>query len=103
TRNDPSLHIPELVANGTRIWIYCGNGTPGDLVPAAAQANPGAGILEGLTLQSNQNFQQAYLAAGGKNATFELPPKGLHAWEYWGQQLQQMKPVIQRTLGIHTA
>jgi diacylglycerol O-acyltransferase/trehalose O-mycolyltransferase len=103
TRNDPTLHIPELVANGTRIWIYCGNGTPGDLAPAATQANPGAGILEGLTLQSNQNFQQAYLAAGGKNATFNLPPNGLHAWEYWGQQLQQMKPDIQRTLGVKTA
>ncbi|MCV7359704.1 esterase family protein [Mycolicibacterium fluoranthenivorans] len=102
TRNDPSLHIPELVANGTRIWIYCGNGAPGDLAPAAAQTNPGAGILEGLTLQSNQSFQQAYLAAGGKNATFNLPPKGLHSWEYWGQQLQQMKPDIQRTLGVRS-
>ncbi|EUA42474.1 antigen 85-B [Mycobacterium xenopi 4042] len=30
-RNDPSLHIPELVANNTRIWVYCGNGTPSEL------------------------------------------------------------------------
>ncbi len=30
-RNDPSLHIPELVGNNTRIWMYVGNGKPSEL------------------------------------------------------------------------
>ena len=30
-RNDPMVNIGTLVANGTRIWVYCGNGKPGDL------------------------------------------------------------------------
>src|ERR1700733_7415257 len=30
-RNDPMLQIPRLVANNTRVWVYCGNGTPSDL------------------------------------------------------------------------
>ena len=46
-RNDPTLQIPRLVANNTRIWVYCGNGAPGDLggdnVPAKfLEASPSA-------------------------------------------------------------
>ena len=29
-RNDPTVNVGRLVSNGTRIWVYCGNGTPGD-------------------------------------------------------------------------
>ncbi|MGV0616199.1 diacylglycerol acyltransferase/mycolyltransferase Ag85A, partial [Mycolicibacterium elephantis] len=28
-----------------------------------------------------------------------FPSGGTHDWPYWGQQLQQMKPDIQRVLG----
>ena len=30
-RNDPMVNINQLVANNTRLWIYCGTGTPSDL------------------------------------------------------------------------
>ena len=30
-RNDPMVQIPALVANNTRLWVYCGNGTPNEL------------------------------------------------------------------------
>ena len=30
---------------------------------------------------------------------FNFPQTGTHSWEYWGPQLQQMKPDIQRVLG----
>lgn len=30
---------------------------------------------------------------------FNFPPTGTHTWGYWGAQLNQMKPDIQRTLG----
>ena len=30
-RNDPMVNIDQLVANNTRVWIYCGTGTPSDL------------------------------------------------------------------------
>lgn len=36
---------------------------------------------------------------GGRNGVFNLPPAGTHSWEYWGQQLQAMKPDLQRALG----
>src|SRR5574337_661018 len=78
-RNDPKVQIPRLVANHTRIWVYCGNGTPSDLGGADIPAK----FLESLTLRTNQDFQQNYLAAGGTNGVFDFPADGTHAWPYW--------------------
>jgi diacylglycerol O-acyltransferase/trehalose O-mycolyltransferase len=94
-RNDPLLQIPKLVANNTRIWMYCGNGTPSDL----GGANVPAEFLEGLTRRTNETFRDTYIADGGHNATFNFPDSGTHDWGYWGAQLQAMKPDIQRTVG----
>ena len=86
-----------LVANNTRIWIYCGDGTPSDLggqrnlfTRSSSRASPCA-----RTRRSRTN----YIAAGGKNGVFNFPQNGTHDWPYWGAQLQQMKPDIQRVLG----
>ncbi len=97
-RNDPTVNVDKLVATGARIWVYCGNGTPSDL-PGAVAGIPQQ-FLESFTLGSNTNFQSAYIAAGGKNATFNFPPNGTHSWPYWGQQLEEMIPDIQHTLGV---
>jgi diacylglycerol O-acyltransferase / trehalose O-mycolyltransferase len=96
-RNDPTVNVARLVASGSRIWVYCGSGVPGDL-GGATEGVPQQ-FLESFTLKSNQNFQNAYVAAGGNNATFDFPPTGTHTWGYWGQALLAMKPDIQRTLG----
>ena len=98
-RNDPMLNINRLVANNTALWIYCGNGAMSDL-------NTGgdfgvyfnAQYLENITLSTNKEFQQKYLAAGGRNAVFNFPPNGTHSWGYWGAQLQAMKPDLVRIL-----
>jgi diacylglycerol O-acyltransferase / trehalose O-mycolyltransferase len=95
-RNDPLLNVAKLVANGTRIWVYCGNGSPGELGDGGSA---GSGILESSALQSNLAYQDAYVAAGGKNGVFNFPPNGTHAWAYWGDQLHQMIPDVQRVLG----
>ena len=43
-RNDPMIQIPALVANNTRLWVYCGNGTPNELgganLPATVPRGP---------------------------------------------------------------
>ena len=89
-----------LVANSTRIWVYCGNGNPSDLNAGASAGNLfNAKFLEGFTLRTNKTFQENYIAAGGKNGVFNFPSNGTHSWDYWGSQLQQMKPDIQRVLG----
>jgi diacylglycerol O-acyltransferase/trehalose O-mycolyltransferase len=94
-RNDPMVNIQQLVNNNTRIWIYCGNGTPSDL----GGNNLPAKFLEGLTIRTNRTFQDNYIAAGGKNGVFNFPDSGTHDWGYWGQQLQAMMPDLQRVLG----
>jgi diacylglycerol O-acyltransferase/trehalose O-mycolyltransferase len=99
TRNDPVEQAARIVANGTRLWIYC---APGGQTPLDEHADPNqalnAASLESLALGSNKRFQAKYIAAGGTNATFEFPPAGNHAWAYWGAQLQALKPDLIATL-----
>jgi diacylglycerol O-acyltransferase / trehalose O-mycolyltransferase len=93
-RNDPMLQIPRLVANNTRVWVYCGNGNASDL----GGDNVPAKMLEGMTLKTNEQFQQTYAAAGGRNGVFNFPANGTHSWPYWNAQLVAMKPDIQQVL-----
>jgi len=94
-RNDPMVQIPQIVANGTRIWIYCGNGQPNELGGGDLPAT----FLEGLTIRTNETFRDNYIAAGGSNGVFNFPDNGTHNWAYWGRELQAMKPDLQRVLG----
>jgi len=99
-RNDPMVNIDRLVANNTRIWIYCGDGKPSELDAGTSAGNLfNAKFLEGFTLRTNKSFKDNYIAAGGTNGVFNFPPNGTHSWGYWGSQLQAMKPDIQRVLG----
>ncbi|CAJ1586714.1 alpha/beta hydrolase family protein [[Mycobacterium] wendilense] len=98
-RNDPMVNINRLVANNTRVWIYCGTGNPSELDAGTNGGNLlAAQFLEGLTLRTNVTFRDNYLAAGGTNGVFNFPANGTHSWGYWGQQLQQMIPDLQRVL-----
>jgi diacylglycerol O-acyltransferase/trehalose O-mycolyltransferase len=98
-RNDPTVNVARLVANDTRVWVYCGNGVPTHLAATADAPVPGLGFLEGFAIDSNLAFRDRYLAAGGTNGVFHFPD-GIHSWGYWGQQLQEMKPDLQRVLGV---
>ncbi|WP_051053566.1 esterase family protein [Mycolicibacterium chubuense] len=98
-RADPTLNIGRLVANRTAMWVYCGNGVMSDLDTGSDfSGNFSAGYLETITLSTNKEFRDKYLAAGGRNAVFNFPPNGTHSWGYWGAQLQAMKPDIVRLL-----
>ena len=62
-----------------------------------------AQFLEGFTLRTNVAFRDNYVAAGGNNGVFNFPEQGTHTWAYWGQQVQQMLPDVQRALGAQAA
>jgi diacylglycerol O-acyltransferase / trehalose O-mycolyltransferase len=98
-RNDPVRQVSRIVANGTRLWVYC---APGGSTPLDVGADPNqqfnADSLEGMAIKSNKDFQDAYAKAGGSNATFVFPASGNHAWPYWGQQLSALKPDLIATL-----
>ena len=49
-RNDPTVNVGQLASNGTRIWVYCGNGTPGELGGADVPAQ----VLESITLDAKK-------------------------------------------------
>lgn len=98
-RNDPTVNVNRLVANRTALWVYCGNGVTSDLDTSRDfGANFGAQYLENITVSTNKEFQEKYLAAGGRNAVFNFPPNGTHSWGYWGAQLQAMKADMVRIL-----
>jgi diacylglycerol O-acyltransferase / trehalose O-mycolyltransferase len=98
-RNDPIKQVSRIIANGTRLWIYC---APGGSTPLDEGADPNqafnANSLESMAIKSNKDFQDAYAKAGGGNATFVFPSSGSHAWQYWGQQLSALKPDLIATL-----
>ncbi|MGW0162772.1 esterase family protein [Mycobacterium sp. NPDC003323] len=103
-RNDPYVNIDKLIANNTRIWIFCGNGKPSELDAGASSGNLfNAKFLESFTLRTNKTFRDTYIANGGTNGVFNFPENGTHSWGYWGAQLQAMKPDIQRVLGATPA
>jgi diacylglycerol O-acyltransferase/trehalose O-mycolyltransferase len=94
-RNDPVRQVSRIVANGTRLWIYCAPGLVAGADPAQALNADG---LEGIAFTSNKDFQAAYMKVGGSNATFQFPAAGNHAWPYWAAQLQSLKSDLIRTL-----
>ena len=89
-----------MVSNNTRIWIYAGTGVPSDFDSDVSTGNLAAAqFLEKFLARTSRTFQEKYLAAGGTNGVFNFPSDGTHTWTYWGQQLQMMKPDLQRVLG----
>lgn len=94
-RNDPTVQAGRLAGNGTRLWIYSGNGTPSEIGEGSL---PGQ-VIEQVVMQSNIAFRDAYTGAGGHNATFNIDSNGVHSWGYWNAQLVAMKADMQATLG----
>src|SRR5690606_30024594 len=98
-RNDPVEQVERLVNNGTRLWIYCAPGGETELdVNADPNQSFNANSLESMAINGNKKFQEKYVAAGGRNATFNFPPAGNHSWPYWATQLQALKPGLLATL-----
>lgn len=99
-RNDPTVNVGKLVANGTRLWVYSGTGAASDFDAGSSAGNLAAAkFLEKFLARTSRTFKEIYVAAGGRNGVFNFPDDGTHSWNYWGQQLQMMKPDLQRTLG----
>ncbi|CAM4284734.1 Diacylglycerol acyltransferase/mycolyltransferase Ag85B precursor [Mycobacterium basiliense] len=94
-RNDPTVQAGRLAGNNTRLWVYSGNGTPSEIGEGSI---PGQ-VIEQMILNSNVAFRDAYVAAGGHNATFNIDNNGVHSWGYWNAQLVAMMPDMQQTLG----
>lgn len=99
---DAFLNIDKIIANNTRLWIYCGNGQSTDLDRERNGFEKLSGaVIEQQVIDANKKFVDAYAAAGGANAHIAFPSGDIHNWTYWGQQLQAMKSDLVGYLEAH--
>ncbi len=69
-----------LVANNTRIWVYCGDGTPVGPGRGRERGQPVQREVPGELHAAHQQDLPAstYIAAGGTNGVFNFPENGTH-------------------------
>ncbi len=72
-RNDPMLQIGRLVSNGTRIWVYSGNGNPTDLDGGAGQRADSRAVPRGTDDPHQQGVPGQVLARGRQQRRVQLP------------------------------
>jgi diacylglycerol O-acyltransferase/trehalose O-mycolyltransferase len=103
-RNDPFVFANKLRDNGTRVWVSAANGipAPGGAAPTGVMdvfnATTGAS-LEALSLANTRAFQVRMATIGAKNVTYSFPPRGIHSWRYWQQQIHDLAPDLSNTIG----
>ena len=76
-RNDPVEQVSRIVANGTRLWVYC---APGGQTPLDENADPtqalNATSLESLAIGSNKRFQAEISGGRRRQCDLRLPVLG---------------------------
>lgn len=89
--HDPDVHVPLLVDNDTRLWVY----SPSTLTCS----DPAAMIGHCDQAQgSNRSFYKDYRSAGGRNGHFDIAQGGQHDWNSWAPQLAAMAPDMTATI-----
>ncbi len=84
-RNDPMVEIPALVANNTRLWVYCGNGT----AQRAGWRRPARHVPRGPDHPHQPHLPATTTSPRAvTNGVFNFPHNGTHNWAYWGRELQ---------------
>ena len=82
-RNDPVRQVARIVANGTRLWIYCAPGGG----PLDENVDPGqsfnANSLESMAIRSNKDSRKPNHGRWQQRHV-PVPAAGNHSWPYWG-------------------
>lgn len=97
-RMDPMFLAPDLIANGTTLWVSAANGVPEETGNPSKQAAEGA-ALETLSLTNSRSFQARMNTLGATTVTYDFPSSGIHAWPYWEAQVGKMLPVLSGAIG----
>ena len=100
-RNDPMVNISQLVANNTRIWIYCGTGTPSDLDTGTDGRQPDGRAVPRRVHAADQRQPSATTTSprAGRTGCSTSRRTGRTAGATGVSSSQQMKPDLQRVLG----
>ncbi|WP_425302653.1 alpha/beta hydrolase [Nocardia wallacei] len=103
-RMDPFVFAPQLIANGTRLWIAAGSGVPSQqdwaLPPGAAADHIIRGApLEAMALANTRAFQVRMMTLGAQNAVYSFPDVGVHDWFNWQDEAYRMIPDLSANIG----
>jgi S-formylglutathione hydrolase FrmB len=81
--HDPYVHLPALIDNQTRLWIFSPQSvTASDPAAMVGYADQAQG--------SSRDFLAQFRQAGGRNGHFDFPVSGDHGWSTWAPQLSAM-------------
>ncbi|MGN2634850.1 alpha/beta hydrolase [Nocardia takedensis] len=97
-RMDPFVFAPNLVRNGTRLWIAAASGLPTSNDAPSFNTLNGMG-LEALALANTRAFQVRMATLGGGNAVYDFPAFGIHAWSNWQDEAYRMIPDLSANIG----
>ncbi|WP_269821762.1 alpha/beta hydrolase [Nocardia asteroides] len=97
-RMDPFVFAPQLVRNGTRLYIAAGSGLP-TAVDGPSFNTLNAMGLEALALANTRAFQVRMATLGGGNATYSFPTFGVHNWVNWTEEAKRMLPDLSANIG----
>ncbi|MEV6067920.1 alpha/beta hydrolase family protein [Nocardia sp. NPDC052001] len=104
--NDPYVHAEKL--RGVGLYLYSGTGVPGGYDGYSDEFRTAAdvvdhlivdGVTEAATGFCTRNMVDRLLELGIP-VTYDLPPDGGHAWQYWRDQLIKSWPVLAEGLDI---
>lgn len=89
-QNDPYILAPAL--RGKPLWLSAGTGMPSsrDRNVPADQVFNGA-VIEIAAKESAVDFKNRADANGVTNVHYVFPPKGVHNWKYWQDQVWEMQ------------
>src|SRR5690606_20112499 len=97
-RMDPFVFAPNLVNNGTRLWVAAASGLPTSSDPPSFNTLNGM-ALEALALANTRAFQVRMATLGGGNVVYSFPPFGIHAWNNWRDEAVRMLPDLSAHIG----
>ncbi|GAD85904.1 alpha/beta hydrolase [Nocardia asteroides] len=97
-RMDPMFLAPDLIKNGTRVWVSAATGVPTEAGEPSKAAAEGS-ALETLSLSNSRSFQARMTTLGASTVTYDFPPAGVHAWPYWEAQVGKMLPTLSSAIG----
>ncbi|MBH0779001.1 alpha/beta hydrolase [Nocardia bovistercoris] len=97
-RMDPFVFAPNLVRNGTRLWVAAASGLPTSNDPPSFTTLNGM-ALEALALANTRAFQVRMATLGGGNVVYDFPAFGIHAWSNWQDEAYRMIPDLSANIG----
>ncbi|MET8773596.1 alpha/beta hydrolase family protein [Nocardia sp. NPDC050713] len=97
-RMDPFVFAPNLIRNGTRLWVAAASGLPTATDSPSFNTLNGMG-LESLALVNTRAFQARMATLGGGNAVYSFPAYGIHAWNNWADEAKRMLPDLSANIG----